>query len=586
MKHYTPGQAGARRLVFFSLSLFSLILIASSLLFLLWGASFLIQGRVTNWNYAGFPQAGPFSRTFAQVVLGVLAVCTAVAWAGWFPEETAALRNKVSTFSSRHFLTVVIALSVVTLIVLLLIATFVLQQFPNSGDEYSYLFQAHTFASGRLWNELPPLERFFTLNWIVEKDGKWVSLYPLGWPGLLTLGSLLGLPEWMINPILASLSIVVLILLAQRLEGTTVALVAALMLATTPFFLFNAASYFTHLSVSLAALVLAYFCVRFCASGKAIDALLMGGALGVIGVIRYYSSILFFGSLLIFFLCTSPPKRLRMFLWIFCGAAPFLIMLLLYNHAITGQALQNTMQWGFAELHIASVGSFANMTFLHNAVKKISENIRELIMFSSFFLLILYGFSLFVKASKRALQFYDFFFIAFVLGYALFPFGAGNQYGPRYYYDAFPFLILTVVSGAHHLISSTKAHTARHVTVHALMITVILSLCSLPFVSLYTYKVIDERRDVFKLVETQGLKNAVVVLSNGTGVLWPMDSSDLVRNGISIDGEVIFAHDLGQENCKLQALFPERHFWVYKREPHLVRGRLEPPAWGDCAQAL
>jgi hypothetical protein len=118
------------------------------------------------------------------------------------------------------------------------------------------------------------------------------------------------------------------------------------------------------------------------------------------------------------------------------------------------------------------------------------------------------------------------------------------------------------------------------------MITVILSLCSLPFVSLYTYKVIDERRDVFKLVETQGIRNAVVMLSNGTGVLRPMERSDLVRNGISIDGEVIFAHDLGQENCKLQALFPERHFWVYKREPHTVQGRLEPLAWRDCTQAL
>ena len=586
MKHYTTRQVRSRRLVLLSLSLFSLVLVALSILFLLWGTSFLLQGRVANWKVAGFPQAGPFSLTFWQVVLGVLAVCTAVAWAGWFPEETVALHSKISTFSSRHFLTISIALSVVTLIVLLLIAALVLQQFPNSGDEYAYLFQAHTFASGRLWNELPPLERFFTLNWIVEKDGKWVSLYPLGWPGLLTLGSLLGFPEWMVNPILASLSIVILILLAQRLEGTTVALVAALMLATTPFFLFNAASYFTHLPVSLAALVLAYFCVRFCASGKAIDALLMGGALGVIGLIRYYSSILFFGSLLIFFLCTRPPKRLLMFLWICCGAAPFLIMLLLYNHAITGHALQNTMQWGFPELHIASIGSLANMTFLQNAAKKIIKNIGELVMFSSFFLLLLYGLSLSVKVLKRTLQFYDFFFIAFILGYTLISFRAGNQYGPRYYYDAFPFLILTAVSGAHHIISSTRVHTARHVTVHALMITVILSLCSLPFVSLYTYKVIDERRDVFKLVETQGIRNAVVMLSNGTGVLRPMERSDLVRNGISIDGEVIFAHDLGQENCKLQALFPERHFWVYKREPHTVQGRLEPLAWRDCTQAL
>ena len=90
-----------------------------------------------------------------------------------------------------------------------------------------------------------------------------------------------------------------------------------------------------------------------------------------------------------------------MFLWICCGAAPFLIILLLYNHAITGHALQNTMQWGYVELHIASIGSLANTAFLRNTAKQIIENIRELVMFSSFFLLILYGLSLSVKASKR-----------------------------------------------------------------------------------------------------------------------------------------------------------------------------------------
>jgi hypothetical protein len=275
-----------------------------------------------------------------------------------------------------------------------------------------------------------------------------------------------------------------------------------------------------------------------------------------------------------------------MFLWICCGAAPFLVMLLLYNHAITGHALQNTMQWGYVELHADSIGDFINIDVLRNAAKQIVENSKSLISFSSFILLMLYGVSLFVKASKRALQFYDFFFVAFVLGYILWPFGAGNQYGPRYYYDAFPFLILTVVSGVHYVISSTKTPIVRHMTVHALIITVMLSLCSLPFVGLFIYKVINERRDVFRLVETQGIRNAVVVLSNGTGVLWSMSTDDLVRNGTSIGDAVIFAHDLGQENCKLQALFPERHFWVYKREPHTVQGRLEPPAWGNCTQAL
>jgi hypothetical protein len=119
----------------------------------------------------------------------------------------------------------------------------------------------------------------------------------------------------------------------------------------------------------------------------------------------------------------------------------------------------------------------------------------------------------------------------------------------------------------------------RNVTVTALAINVILSLCSLPFIGANIYKVIAERRDVFRLVEDMGITNAVVLLSTGTGVLRPVKTDVLVRNGIEVGGEVIFAHDRGLENSKLQALFPERNFWVYKREADTVRGRLEPPEW-------
>ena len=71
-----------------------------------------------------------------------------------------------------------------------------------------------------------------------------------------------------------------------------------------------------------------------------------------------------------------------------------------------------------------------------------------------------------------------------------------------------------------------------------------------------------------------GIKNAVVLLSTGTGVLRPVGTDVLVRNGINIGGEVIFAHDLGSENCKLQAIFPERNFWVYKRETAHCTGQV------------
>ena len=45
-----------------------------------------------------------------------------------------------------------------------------LRAFPNSGDEYDYLFQAATFRAGRLWNPLPPVDYVFSVFHIAEKE--------------------------------------------------------------------------------------------------------------------------------------------------------------------------------------------------------------------------------------------------------------------------------------------------------------------------------------------------------------------------------------------------------------------------------
>jgi hypothetical protein len=61
----------------------------------------------------------------------------------------------------------------------------VLRAFPNSGDEYDYLFEARTFLAGRLWNPVPALPDLFAHFHILFTNGKWVAGYPPGWPLLL-----------------------------------------------------------------------------------------------------------------------------------------------------------------------------------------------------------------------------------------------------------------------------------------------------------------------------------------------------------------------------------------------------------------
>ena len=163
----------------------------------------------------------------------------------------------------------------------------------------------------------------------------------------------------------------------------------------------------------------------------------MGAALGFIGLTRYYSSILFFGSFLIFLLCTRPRKQLSVFLWISLRCRSILCsttaLPIYYNRA----CLADSHQWGHPELILFNL-QFPSMRLMRHAAKLIEINAVELTEFSSPILLLLYGVALFVKASKKALQFYDFFFIAFVIGYVLWVHDPGNQIWPSVLLRCFP----------------------------------------------------------------------------------------------------------------------------------------------------
>ncbi len=65
---------------------------------------------------------------------------------------------------------------------------------PHVQDDVAYLWQAKVFALGRAWVPAPPLADFFTQGFILITDGRWFAKYPPGWPLLLVPGIWAGLP--------------------------------------------------------------------------------------------------------------------------------------------------------------------------------------------------------------------------------------------------------------------------------------------------------------------------------------------------------------------------------------------------------
>ena len=94
---------------------------------------------------------------------------------------------------------------------------------PHLIDEVAQLFQSRIFAAGRLATPAPKPPEFFLVAQTLITDAGWVSQYPPGQSLLLALGMLVGL-EWLVNPILGGLSVLLIFYLARGLYGTRVGL--------------------------------------------------------------------------------------------------------------------------------------------------------------------------------------------------------------------------------------------------------------------------------------------------------------------------------------------------------------------------
>ncbi|MCS7052078.1 MAG: hypothetical protein NZL87_10710, partial [Thermomicrobium sp.] len=121
----------------------------------------------------------------------------------------------------------------------------VFEALPHTEDEVAFLFQAATIARGHLVAPAPPVPDAFWIPFVIVRDGMWFGKYPPGYPLLLAPGVLLGYPP-LVNAFAAALSVLLVFSLADRVYDRQTGLLAAMLLAASPFFLVQAASFMAH----------------------------------------------------------------------------------------------------------------------------------------------------------------------------------------------------------------------------------------------------------------------------------------------------------------------------------------------------
>lgn len=462
---------------------------------------------------------------------------------------------------------------------LTLAALLALRAFPNSGDEYNYIYQAETFLAGRLWNPLPEAFDLFRFSHIFMQDGKWVSQYPPGWAALLGAGHSLGLPYWLMNPLLGVVLLALTYRVAAARGGVVAASLAALLVGLSIYFLFNAASYFPHISVAI-------FGVAFCAAAenfrqapRVIAALSMGVFIGLIGLSRPFDAVLFALPYAATILVRLRLVHLKYGLFAALGVLPFLAAILVYNGAVTGSALLPVTSWGYPELKLGileAVYPNGEVVTLADRARHTLSRLYLMAEWTSPVFLILFGSSFAHLWRQRALVPADWMIFVFLLGYLMFPGHGGLQYGPRYYFEAYPLMAITVGTAvADWLRRDATERTARFAT--ALVAAhIVLAIAAMPPFMRAMHAIVTERMDLYNLVAREKLRKAVVVVEAATGRLDPMGPFDLTRNGIELNGEVIYALAGRDWETRLKALYPSRQIYVYRREADAVSGRLDP----------
>src|SRR5690606_34461915 len=160
----------------------------------------------------------------------------------------------------------------------------------------------------------------------------------------------------------------------------------------------------------------------------------------------------------------------------------------------------------------------------------------------------------------------DYTFLALVVGYFFYYQIGGNQYGPRFMFEAFPFLVLFVVH---------QAFEMRAKWVMAVLVAcVIYPALKFPFISQREGMIVDQRQDLYDLVKEKNLTHAVVLVCSPTSPWRPMPAEDLTRNDPMFTGNVIYALPHPEISDQIMSYYPDRAFYRYVRDLNSPRGEL------------
>ena len=518
---------------------------------------------------------------------------------------------------------IVLGLAVLSAVAARVIAHVALADIAHVMDEITYLFQAKVFAMGRVTAPVELPRGAFNM-WFVEDRTSRFGIFPPGWPAALAIAVRLGLERWL-APALHGVTIVVVGRAGGKLGGSRVALLAALVYATSPQTVLMAASLMSHTLVALAASIVMLFAVSLVQRSDVSLALAVGtgAAVGITAATRPLCAVILtiaLAAATALFARDRIRLLVRPFVIAAFAAMPFVIGLLLFNRATTGAALtfpQTTYfdehlppgnlpffnyrkgcnALGFGSGHGCDFTAAGSAHSLKSALSNLGDNLLSWFRLLGGPLLLFGPLVAIVRPSTRRVG-------TLLLGVPALAFVAysfywhpGTCFGARFYQAAVPAAVLLIALGM-------QAADKRVVVALA---TVILAWHGFAFQRSmreltdreWGYWGIDDRFAKAKKEWSKG--PAVIMVAFGgddvhnpevvytsklpTGGMWMINIRALAplaqNEAIVDDGPLVFTKFHPALVGDIQARFPDRSLWLYVANGDRALDRLEP--WSEAA---
>ncbi len=496
----------------------------------------------------------------------------------------------------------VAVLAVVALAVTALLSWIVIQHAVLTDDEMTQLFQARLLEHGRLVTRVPEPRAFFDQPRLAYLPGShWTGIFPWGHAALLALGDLVGFPQlW--PHLSAPLTVVLTYLLCREASpdetDASVALGAALLVATSPFLLLTAGTLHNATTSVVMVTLGAYLLARHRRRGGLAPAILAGAAFGFDLHARPLNAMVAGGVALLLTAVIERRERKsprELILGFALGCAPWLALHGALNWIICDTPFRPPITRG-NERPIFGLGNLAFGAY-HTPWKSLGQvvtNAFELVVWASGSVLTALAFVVgAVGAGRGTGRRADWLWLvipgALLAGYYFFFRTPPIDTGPTYFLDAAPFLaifVARVLAGAPAAVARLAARALApdeetNVRRAALAIPTLALLAGLGTFWPQHLHGISRSTDTvlapYRAVEDSGIHRAIVFWHGS-----PARRSDVTQPPLPAadldDEDILYARDR-RENAELGALYPDRKLYTlrYERGQAVVRP-WQPPA--------